>query len=157
MNDFINNLNGKILVSSCLLGLKTRYDGKTQKSLIDLIKKKDILFFCPEQGGGLATPRKPAEIEVGKTAKDVILGNGKIINSAGEDVTKEFLKGAFETLNICKIFLVKYAILKSKSPSCGYKKVYDGTFKGNLIDGNGITTELLEQNGIKIFTENDFF
>lgn len=157
MNDFINNLNWKILVSSCLLGLKTRYDWKTQKSLIDLIKKKDILFFCPEQWWWLATPRKPAEIEVWKTAKDVILWNWKIINSAWEDVTKEFLKWAFETLNICKIFLVKYAILKSKSPSCWYKKVYDWTFKWNLIDWNWITTELLEQNWIKIFTENDFF
>ncbi|HHX67141.1 MAG: DUF523 domain-containing protein [Miniphocaeibacter sp.] len=137
----------KILVSSCLLGCKCRYDGREQKVNISNFISDDfcLIPFCPEQAGGLPTPRIPCEI----------VGD-KIINKNGEDKTKEFVKGANEALNLCNLFNIKYAILKSKSPSCGFGKIYDGTFSNNLIKGKGITANLLNNNGIKIFNENNF-
>ena len=131
----------KILVSACLAGVNCKYDGgnNENKKIIELIKNKDVILICPEQLGGLKTPRIPAEIQ--KT---------KVINKDNIDVTKEYKKGAEEVLNLAKKFNIKKAILKSKSPSCGKGKIYDGTFSNNLIDGNGITTELLEKNGIKV-------
>lgn len=137
----------KILVSSCLLGCKCRYDGREQKVNISNFISEDfcLIPFCPEQAGGLPTPRIPCEI----------VGD-KIINKNGEDKTNEFVKGANEALNLCKLFNIKYAILKSRSPSCGFGKIYDGTFSNNLITGNGITANLLNNKGIKIYNENNF-
>lgn len=158
MNKKINQISWKILVSSCLLWLKTRYDWKSKPhvKLIEFLKTKDVIFYCPEQWWGLPTPRTPAEIEFWKTAKDVLDWNGKIIDKNWKDATKEFVKWAYYTLEICKKFDVKYVILKSKSPSCWYKKTHDWTFSWNLIQGNWITAELLVQNNIIIFTEEDF-
>ncbi|WP_100065242.1 DUF523 domain-containing protein [Miniphocaeibacter massiliensis] len=137
----------KILISSCLLGCNCRYDGNTQKQneLHKLIKNNYVIPFCPEQAGGLSTPRKPCE-----------LLNGKVINNIGEDMTNMLLKGANETLKICKLYNIEHAILKSKSPSCGYGLIYDGTFSKTLIEGNGITAKLLSNNGIKIFSELNY-
>ncbi len=136
----------KILVSACLAGVNCKYDGgnNENKKIIELIKNKDVILICPEQLGGLKTPRIPAEIQ--KT---------KVINKDNIDVTKEYKKGAEEVLNLAKKFNIKKAILKSKSPSCGKGKIYDGTFSNNLIDGNGITTELLEKNGIKVISSDE--
>ncbi len=124
----------KILVSSCLIGLNTRFDGNLQKVNIfgQLQDKYDIIPFCPEQAGGLPTPRKPCEIR------------------NGQDKTENFIRGAEEALKICKMYNIKRAILKSKSPSCGKGSIYDGTFSGNLTKGNGITVSLLEKNGIEV-------
>ena len=137
----------KILVSACLLGCKCRYDGKLQKpnDIHKLIKNNCIVPFCPEQAGGLETPRIPCEIV-----------NNKVLNKDGEDKTGEFVLGANEALNICKLFNIEYAILKSKSPSCGYGEIYDGSFTGTLSKGNGITAELLSKNGIKILNEDNY-
>ncbi|MDL2310990.1 DUF523 domain-containing protein [Peptostreptococcaceae bacterium OttesenSCG-928-C18] len=137
----------KILISSCLLGCKCRYDGITQKQndLHKLIENNYIIPFCPEQAGGLPTPRKPCEIL-----------NNKIVSQDNEDFTNNFTSGAIETLRICKLYNIKYAILKSKSPSCGYGKIYDGTFSKTLINGNGITAKLLSDNGIKIYNELNY-
>ncbi|MDR7870117.1 MAG: DUF523 domain-containing protein [Tissierellaceae bacterium] len=135
-----------ILISACLLGINCRYDGGGK--LIDEINKlKEIYNFipvCPEVYGGLGTPREPAEII-----------DGKVINRNGEDVSKNFARGANETLHLAKFYNCKYAILKERSPSCGFGKVYDGTFSGNLVIGNGITAELLSKNGIKIIGESE--
>lgn len=134
------------LCSACLLGVKCRYDGKDKKDqrIIDLAKQKTLIPICPEQLGGLTTPREPTEIK-----------NGRVITSSGEDLTESFQRGAEETLNIVKLFDIKEAILKTKSPSCGYGQIYDGTFSGNLIEGKGITARLLEKNGVKITTEEE--
>jgi len=158
MNNPIKNIKWKILVSTCLLWLKTRYDWKSkpQENLIEILKERDFMFYCPEQWWGLPTPRIPAEIEPWKTAKDILEWKGKILNKSWEDVTKEYLKWAYDMLELCKKFNISIVILKSKSPSCWYGKVYDWTFSWNLISWNWITAELLEQNNIKIFTENDF-
>ena len=158
MNNPIKNIKWKILVSTCLLWLQTRYDWKSkpQDNLIKILKERDFMFYCPEQGWWLPTPRIPAEIEPGKTAKDIIEWNAKILNKNWEDVTEQYLKWAYDMLELCKKFNISIVILKSKSPSCWYWKVYDWTFSWKLISWNWITAELLEQNWIKIFLETDF-
>lgn len=147
-----------ILISSCLLGLPTQWDNDSKRtdSLVELVKEGKAVFVCPEQIGGLTTPRKPSEIEHGMTAKDVLDGNARIINKEGLDVTKEFVEGAHIALDVCKKLEITIAILKSKSPSCGSQLTYDGTFTGTKIKGRGITAELLIQNGIDIYNEDNF-
>lgn len=134
-----------ILISGCLLGLKCRYDAKEKKlpEIEKLIESYNLIPVCPEQLGGLPTPRIPAE-----RVKD------RIITQVGVDVTKEYQLGAEEALKIAKLYNCKKAILKEKSPSCGCGKIYDGTFSKNLIVGNGITADLLLKNGIEIFGES---
>lgn len=134
-----------ILVSGCLLGICCRYNGtgKLSEELVEHMKEYNFIPVCPEQLGGLTTPRLPAE-KVG----------GKVILKDGRDVTEEFMQGAMETLKIALMYDCKLAILKERSPSCGFGKVYDGTFTGNIIDGNGVTAEVLSENGIKVIGES---
>ena len=135
----------RVLVSSCLLGINSRYDGSEQvdENILEVKDSYCLIPVCPEQLGGLETPRPPCEIS-----------EGKVINKDGRDVTLEFKKGAEETLKIAKMFSCEYAILKERSPSCGYGKIYDGTFSSKLIEGNGITADLLSKNGIKVIGES---
>ena len=146
----------KLLVSSCVLGLPTRYDGNGEfnkdEKLIDILIKKNIFFIplCAEQLGGLETPREPTEIEKGFTSKDILSGKGKILTKSGKDLTEKFLKGAHIVLEFCKGYEITHAVLAQRSPSCGYSKVYDGSFEGKLIEGKGILAQLLEDNGIRI-------
>ena len=135
------------LISACLVGINCRWDGKKKlsKKCLKLFRKGEFIPICPEQLGGLSTPRDPAEQQ-----KD-----GRILTKKGENVTKNFLIGAKETLKICKILKIEEAILKSKSPSCGCGKIYDGTFSGKLVDGDGVTTAFLKRNGIEVKTEKD--
>ena len=134
------------IVSACLAGINCRYDGgsKPNQKVIELVKKGQAIPVCPEQLAGLTTPRTPAE------EKD-----GKIITKDGKDLTKEFQKGAQEALKLAKSSNCTEAILKSKSPTCGCGKIYDGSFTGNLIDGDGVFTKLLKENNIKVTTEED--
>lgn len=134
-----------ILVSSCLLGKPCRYDGKSSRdeATIEYLKGKKYIEVCPEVLGGLNTPRDPAEIQI-------IDDEVRIINCKGIDVTKEFFKGAEEVLKIAKENNCTKAILKAKSPSCGCGKIYDGSFSGKLIEGNGVTADLLIKEGIKV-------
>lgn len=136
----------KIIVSACLMGLCTRYDGKANSNdeILDLAKSFDLIPVCPEIYGGLATPRLPSEIR-----------GSKVVNAQGDDVTDNFNKGAQDTLKICQILGATRAILKSKSPSCGSGLVYDGTFTGHLVPGDGITARLLKAHGIKVYGEDD--
>jgi len=135
-----------ILVSACLLGCKCRYDGDDNwvKAVAELEKNYTLIPICPEEMGGLPTPRLPAEIQ-----------NSKVINKAGADVTEEFRMGAQLALEIAKKHNCKLAILKERSPSCGRGKVYDGTFSKRLIAGNGVTTQLLLENGIEVIGESE--
>lgn len=139
------------LVSSCLAGINCRYDGRNSenKFVVELIKQGKAIPVCPEQLGGLPIPRICCEIAINKD------GSKKVISKYGKDFTKEFLDGGEKTLAIAKITGIKKAILKSKSPSCGCGLIYDGTFSGNLIEGNGTAAELLIKNGIEVYTEND--
>lgn len=139
------------LVSSCLAGINCRYHGKSSenKVIVELVKQGKAIPVCPEQLGGLPTPRPSCEIVTNKS------NHKKVMGEDGQDFTKEYVEGAEKTLAIAKIIGIKRAILKSKSPSCGCGNIYDGTFSGKIIKGNGLTTELLIRNGIKVYTEND--
>ncbi|MBS7607686.1 MAG: DUF523 domain-containing protein [Candidatus Bathyarchaeia archaeon] len=134
------------LCSACLLGIKCRYDGKDcrNEKVVELLKIELLIPVCPEQLGGLPTPREPAEI-VG----------GKVLTKSGRDVTENFIRGARETLKIVKLLGVKEAVLKQGSPSCGCGRIYNGTFSGKTVEGDGITAALLKKHGIKVITEED--
>lgn len=136
----------KILVSACLLGIDCKYSGgnNLNEKVLSYIADKEVIPICPEILGGLSTPRPPSEI-IGE----------KVMNNENKDVTREYRKGAEEALKIAKLFNVKKALLKAKSPSCGCGKIYDGTFSSTLIDGDGITTRLFKENGIEVITEID--
>lgn len=136
-----------ILVSACLAGVNCKYSGGNNENeeIKKLVESGEAILICPEQMGGLTTPRKPAE-----QFKD------KVICEDGTDVTKNFERGAEEALKIAKLAGCKKAVLKSKSPSCGCGKVYDGTFSKTLIDGDGVTAKLLIENGIEIISSDDY-
>jgi|SRR5699024_2067105 len=138
------------IVSACLAGIKCRYDGRdnTDERVKRLVEEGKAVPVCPEVLGGLSIPRTPCEIIMNN-------GNIKVINKNGEDCTEKFLEGSKKTLAIAKVVGAKKAILKSKSPSCGNGKIYDGSFSGILTEGKGITTGLLLNNGIKVYTEKD--
>ncbi len=137
---------GIILVSRCLLGCVCRYDGKScpNEKVLDLGKENILIGVCPECDGGLPTPRAPSERI-----------DGRVMMKTGEDVTENYRRGAQIALRLAKELHADYAVLKSKSPSCGCGVIYDGTFTGTLIPGNGATSELFLQNGIPVKTEND--
>jgi uncharacterized protein YbbK (DUF523 family) len=145
------------IISSCLLGINCRFDGKVKlySEILDLTKGEKLVPVCPEQLGGLPTPRIPQEIQ-GCSGEDVLDGKGKVLNKKGEDVTLNFIKGAEEVLKIARMFNVSEFIGKARSPSCGYGEIYDGSFSNKLIKGNGVTAALLERNGIKITTEENY-
>lgn len=135
-----------LLVSGCLLGKNTKYNGKNNYiPLIEKIKEKyNIIVICPEVMGGLSIPRDPSEIS----------GN-KVINNKMKDVTFEYNKGAEIALELAIKNNCKKALLKEKSPSCGVNYIYDGTFSGNIICGMGITTKILVSNNIDVYSENE--
>jgi uncharacterized protein YbbK (DUF523 family) len=135
----------------------TKYNGSNNlnKDILQLVKEGKAIVVCPEQMGGCSTPRKPCEI-LSSTGKDVLDKKGKIINNAGEDVTDRFIAGAYETLKLANLFNIEAAIQKSKSPTCGCGEIYDGSFSGRLVKGNGVTAELLMQNGYKVISDIDW-
>jgi uncharacterized protein YbbK (DUF523 family) len=134
------------IVSACLAGVNCAYDGKHRacEKVIQMVKKGEALPLCPEQLGGLPTPRIPAEIQ-----------QGRVINMQGEDITEIFHRGAVEALNIALLTGCRQAILKTNSPSCGKGTIYDGTFNHVKIKGNGIFAELLLKHGISIKTDEE--
>jgi uncharacterized protein YbbK (DUF523 family) len=134
------------LCSACLLGINCRYDGKSKpnEKVIELSKSEELIPVCPEQLGGLSTPRVSSEIK-----------NGKVITEDGRDVSDEFKKGAEETLKLARKHNIREAILKQRSPSCGCGQIYDGTFSKKVIEGWGITADLLRKNGLKVVSEED--
>ena len=136
-----------IIVSACLAGVRCRYNGEGYgiEKIMQLISQGMALPVCPEQLGGLPTPRPPAEIL-----------NGRVITREGSDLTEFFQKGAQEVLRLAELVNCTQAILKARSPSCGYGQIYDGTFSKTLICGNGILAEMLSRKGIRICTEETF-
>jgi uncharacterized protein YbbK (DUF523 family) len=145
------------LISACLLGLRCAWSGDDRyrnNHVIELAKLETLIPVCPEQMGGLPTPRQPQEIQ-GGTGDNVLDNKCRVINKKGQDVTREFINGAEEILKIARQLNIKEFIAKSRSPSCGCGQVYDGTFSGKLIDGDGITTALLRRNGLKIISEEN--
>jgi len=145
------------LISACLLGIRCTWSGHNRYKndrAIELSKVETLIPVCPEQLGGLATPRAPQEIQ-GGTGEDVLDGKCKVLNKNRENVTREFIRGAEETLKIGRQLNIKEFIAKSKSPSCGCGQICDGTFCGRLINGDGVTAALLRRNGIRIIPEED--
>jgi uncharacterized protein YbbK (DUF523 family) len=148
----------KLLVSACLLGQKVRYDGSDKNQhntlLDELIAQDRIVTICPEVAGRLSVPRLPAEIQNGN-GEAVLQGRARLFDSAGKDVTAEFISGGQQALVLAQQHNVRAAILKARSPSCGNAQIYDGTFSKRLIAGRGVTAALLERHGIKVFNEDE--
>ena len=135
-----------ILVSACLLGCACRYDGasKPHPAILRLARERAVIPVCPEQLGGLPTPRPPAERQ-----------GEQVVTEQGTDVTVQYQKGAEEALRLARLFGCETAVLKERSPSCGSDGVYDGTFSRTLRSGMGVTAELLVKNGIRVYGESE--
>ena len=143
----------KILISACLLGKNCRYNGG--HSQLTELEGIDVEWIpvCPEESGGLGTPRPSAEMQ--ENAETILNGKGKIITNKGKNVTSAFIQGAEKSLQLGLGAEVKIAVLKSKSPSCGIGKIYDGSFTKSLKIGNGIFAHLCHENDIAcISSEN---
>ena len=134
----------RLLISACLLGTCCRYDGASKPHPLvgQLAECHTLVPVCPEQLGGLPTPRPPAERR-----------GDRVVTKTG-DVTEQYRRGAEETIKLCKLLGCQAAVLKERSPSCGYGEVYDGTHSGILTDGNGVTAALLYANGIPVYGES---
>ncbi len=148
----------RLLMSSCLIGQCCRWDARTPQSVVTPVLHKmltlgEVAVICPECAGGLDVPRPASEIAPGSCAQSVLAGIGKVINSEGTDVTQAYVRGAQAALELVKKHGITVAILKSRSPSCSSKMVYDGTFSGKLTEGEGITAALLKANGVQVFDE----
>ncbi|MGB9803034.1 DUF523 domain-containing protein [Desulfofundulus sp.] len=146
----------KYVVSACLAGEACAYDGRprTCSAVERLVREGRAIPVCPECLGGLPVPRPPAEIKDG-TGGDVLAGRARVVNCEGRDVSGAFIHGARATLEIARRHGVRNAILKARSPSCGYGRVYDGTFTGTLRPGCGVTAALLQEAGFRILTEEE--
>ncbi len=138
--------NALVLVSACLLGLRCRYDGQGREYplALELLRLGRALPFCPEQAGGLATPRPPAEIR-----------GDRVVTCRGQDVTEPFLRGAQEALGLCRRASLTQALLRDRSPSCGCRWIYDGSFSGRLVAGRGLTARLLAAEGLELFSDQE--
>jgi uncharacterized protein YbbK (DUF523 family) len=146
-----------ILVSACLAGVKTRYDGEDRlnEKIRALVSSGEAIPLCPEVMGGRGIPRESVEI-TGGSGEQVLTGSARVVDKKGGDHTGEILLGVGEFVGAAKTMGVTKVILKTKSPACGYKKIYDGTFSGRMTDGNGVLSAALIKEGIKIYTEDDF-
>ena len=136
----------KLAVRACLLGIPCRYDGESRPcpEVMALLSRHTLIPVCPEQMGGLPTPRPPAE-RVGD----------RVINRHGTDVTAQYKRGAEAVLAICRLTGCKQAILKEKSPACGCGRIYDGSFTRVLTEGDGVCAELLKAAGIRVLGESE--
>lgn len=146
-----------VMVSGCLLGFKCRFDGTARETpeLQSALQGYRLVPFCPEVSGGLTAPRSPAEIQAGDGAA-VLSGKARVMNQVGLDCTEEFIHGAETILELVKNQQPEFVVLKAKSPSCGVGEIYDGSFSGKLKDGDGVTTALLRDAGITVYSEMDW-
>ena len=135
-----------ILVSACLLGVSCRYDGKSKanEAVLALRERYNLIPVCPEVFGGLSTPRVPSE-RIGD----------KVMMKDGRDVTENYMRGALEAERLCRIYGIRTAILKERSPSCGKGQIYDGSFSGNLTERDGVAAEHLMRLGIRVLGESE--
>lgn len=133
------------LVSACLLGIDCKYSGGNNRCprVLALMERARLIPVCPEQMGGLPTPRPAAECQ-----------GEHVVNREGRDVTREFQQGAEAALTLSRLFHCNGAILKARSPSCGVGEIYDGTFTGTVVPGEGVTARLLRKTGLPLYTED---
>ncbi|NML74604.1 DUF523 domain-containing protein [Rhizobium sp. S-51] len=152
-------MSHRILISACLLGRPVRYDGKGKPLHHPAIERWKaegrLVAFCPEQAGGLPTPRPPAEIEQAMDADDVLAGRARVIENTGADVTAAFVEGGRKAVEFARANGCTFALLIDGSPSCGSGFIYDGSFSGKRHPGEGVTTALLRQAGIEVFSDRE--
>lgn len=136
----------QIMVSACLLGQKCKYNGgdNFNEKVVSFTEGHEVIPVCPEVAGGLSVPRVPCEIV-----------NGEVTGKTGQSRDKEYRLGAEKCLAVAKQHQIDLAILQSRSPSCGVKQIYDGTFSGRLIEGSGVFASLLMQNGFRVIDVQD--
>jgi uncharacterized protein YbbK (DUF523 family) len=150
----------KILVSACLIGERVRYNGVVKSFESHVLKFWNrigwVVAICPEVAGGLPVPRTRSEISEGGGSQ-VLNGHKKVININGQDVTKYFLDGVPKALELGSSLRIRLAILKEGSPSRGSGYIYDGSFSGIKKPGKGVAAALLEENGIRVFSEREIF
>ncbi|MDM8537779.1 DUF523 domain-containing protein [Desulfobacterales bacterium HSG17] len=149
----------KILVSACLVGAKVSYDG-TDNYCNNMVFSKwlsegRVVMVCPEVASGCSVPRPPVEIVGINGGAGIFNGTSKAMTKDGTDVSEMFISGARIALDLALQNNIKIAIFKSKSPSCGSSKIYDGNFNKTIIDGDGVTVSLLKQNGIEVYSEKE--
>ena len=139
----------KVLVSACLLGQAVRYDGRGNKQqhpvLQQWLQQQRVIALCPEVAGGLSVPRLPAEMQ-----------GERVMNIQGQDVTAAFVHGAEQALSLCHQHSIRIAVLKEGSPSCGVSYIYDGSFSHCKTPGQGVTSGLLRQHGVQVFSEKQW-
>ena len=149
-----------VLVSACLMGSPVRYNGADKRSDHPVLARwraaGRIVSICPELAGGLPVPRLPAEMPSGAGGLRVLQGVAVVRDAQGADVSAEFVRGAEAALQLARAHAIKLAVLKEGSPSCGSGFIYDGTFSGQRVTEQGVTTALLQQNGIRVFSEQQF-
>ena len=150
----------KLLMSACLIGQCCRYDAQNGKSIVTpklhkMLNNGEVAVICPELAGGLGVPRDHCEIASGGTAAGVLDGAAKVLTIKSEDKTESFIKGARATLELVQKYSIKTAVMKEGSPSCGVHSVHIGAFDGNLVEGRGVTAELLARNGVRVFSEDE--
>ena len=149
----------KILISACLLGRPVRYDGKGKLLADPLIERWKaegrFVGYCPEQAGGLPTPRPPAEIEGGMNGEDVLAGRARVMEATGGDVTREFIAGGKKAVAVAREHGCAFALLIDGSPSCGSSFIYDGSFSGARHPGFGVTAALMRRAGIAVFSDRE--
>ena len=138
---------GPILISACLAGRNCKYNGGNNlvPEMRQLLEEGRAVPVCPEELGGLPTPRDPSER----------LGE-RVVTRTGKDVTEQFVKGAEEALRICREAGCTLAVLKARSPSCGKGRIYNGRFEGALTEGSGVFAGMVEKEGIPVMTEDEF-
>lgn len=136
----------RMLISACLMGVQCRYDGGSQAltALDALMERYELIPVCPEQLGGLSTPRTPAERQ-----------GDRVVDREGRDVTEAFCRGADQACHIARLYGARLALFKARSPSCGCGEIYDGSFSGHRIPGSGVTTDQLTGMGVVVFNEAD--
>ena len=148
----------KILVSSCLLGNKVRYNGQDLACDNELLKKwvqeGRTVSVCPEVSAGLPIPRAPAEIQNGN-GEDVLKYHARVVENTGQEVSRQFISGAKNVLRLCQEHQIRIAILTESSPSCGSSTIYNGKFSKTKKEGFGVTAALLMQNGVRVFSQHN--
>ncbi len=152
----ISDRKEPLLVSACLLGLVTRYDGGDERrgTVVALGERYHLIPVCPEQLGGLPTPRPGAEIIAGD-GDDVFAGRARVETADAVDVTSAYVRGAAESVKLAGILDARQAVLKARSPSCGCHEIYDGSFRGVCRPGRGVTAAALARAGVRSWDEDD--
>lgn len=152
-------MGAKILVSACLMGHAVRYDGQAKPLVHPALDRwrgeGRLVMICPEMSAGMPVPRLPAEIAEGKVGADVLSGTARVLESQGGDVTDGFLQAAENALALARETGCGYALLIDGSPSCGSGFIYDGSFTGLRLPGEGVTAALLRTNGIRVFSDKE--